>query len=364
MTLLSRFRGCLLGGAVGDALGAPVEFLTLAQLHERYGPHGIRDMDEAYGRVGAITDDTQMTLFTAEGLLRAHLRAMTKGIEGAAVRLVRDAYLRWLHTQGVPLRRAARERLLSEGRGWLLDQKALFSQRAPGNTCIGALLHAGEDELAARNTSKGCGGVMRVAPVALYAATAWRNHPDADAAAFRLAMEVGGITHGHLTSHLSCGVLAVLLAGVLRGDSINTALGTAMNLLRGHETGGETERAVEQARELATAGVEAPEAIPKLGQGWIAEEALAIAIYCALMADDFETGIVMAVNIEGDSDSTGSITGEILGAALGEEAIPERWLRELELREVVTAMAEDFLQLAQAPYPELAESWLARYPPF
>lgn len=83
--LLSRFRGCFLGGAVGDALGAPVEFLTLAQIQERYGPGGIRDMDHAYGRVGAITDDTQMTLFTAEGLLRAYHRAMAKGIEGAAV---------------------------------------------------------------------------------------------------------------------------------------------------------------------------------------------------------------------------------------------------------------------------------------
>jgi hypothetical protein len=70
---------CLLGGAVGDALGAPVEFLSLAQIRSHFGSAGIRDFAEAYGRVGAITDDTQMTLFTAEGLLRATVRGHERG---------------------------------------------------------------------------------------------------------------------------------------------------------------------------------------------------------------------------------------------------------------------------------------------
>jgi ADP-ribosylglycohydrolase len=91
-----RFRGCLLGGAVRDALGAPVEFLSLAQIRERFGPGGIRDYAPAYGRVGAITGDTQMTLFTAEGLLRAIVRMKDRGIGGAHVALVKDAYMRWL----------------------------------------------------------------------------------------------------------------------------------------------------------------------------------------------------------------------------------------------------------------------------
>ena len=70
-SLTSRCRGCLLGGAVGDALGAPVEFMRHSQIVARFGPGGVRDFAPAYGRTGAITDDTQMSLFTAEGLLRA-----------------------------------------------------------------------------------------------------------------------------------------------------------------------------------------------------------------------------------------------------------------------------------------------------
>jgi len=68
---LAHIRGCLLGGAVGDALGAPIEFDDLAKIRSRFGPAGLRDYAPAYGRVDAFTDDTQMTLFTAEGLIRA-----------------------------------------------------------------------------------------------------------------------------------------------------------------------------------------------------------------------------------------------------------------------------------------------------
>ena len=68
--LQDLYRGCLLGGAVGDALGAPVEFMSRAQIVRAFGPHGIEDYAPAFGKLGTITDDTQMTLFTAEGLMR------------------------------------------------------------------------------------------------------------------------------------------------------------------------------------------------------------------------------------------------------------------------------------------------------
>jgi hypothetical protein len=99
LTLRDRVRGCLLGGAVGDALGAPVEFMSYPEIKRRYGRGGIRDFAAAYGRVGAITDDTQMTLFTAEGLLRAHNRSIDRGICHPPS-VVWRAYQRWLSTQG------------------------------------------------------------------------------------------------------------------------------------------------------------------------------------------------------------------------------------------------------------------------
>src|SRR5579883_1882250 len=128
-----RFLGCLLGGAVGDALGAPVEFWSLAEIRGRLGPAGVTEYLPAYGRRGAITDDTQMTLFTAEGLLRADNRGREKGIADPLA-VVHRAYLRWLRTQDErpPARPDPED-------GWLLALPELHSRRAPGNTCLSAL---------------------------------------------------------------------------------------------------------------------------------------------------------------------------------------------------------------------------------
>ena len=107
-----------------------------------------------------------------------------------------------------------------------------------------------------------------------------------------------------------------------------------------------------------------------MGEGWVSEEALAIALYCALVAPDLASGIRTAVNITGDSDSTGSITGQILGAMQGEEAIPGEWLRRLELREVIADVAEDFVRLHEEPraweredyWGLLGNPWIERIP--
>lgn len=91
----NRFTGCLLGGAVGDALGAPVEFLSRQQILNRFGPEGIREYAAIYGGIGRITDDTQMTLFTAEGLLRGMVRGAMRGMV-CRWSVVAKAYQRWL----------------------------------------------------------------------------------------------------------------------------------------------------------------------------------------------------------------------------------------------------------------------------
>src|SRR5207245_2077490 len=162
--LRSRFRGCLLGGAVGDALGAPVEFLDLDEIVRAYGEQGIRDYAPAYGKLGAITDDTQMTLFTAEAMLSAHLAAALQSHEPDFFRAAVRSYARWLMTQ-------ENSRLLtstSAKPSWLLQQNKLFSRRAPGTTCISALQTSRGKVTRATNESKGCGGVMRIAPVGMY----------------------------------------------------------------------------------------------------------------------------------------------------------------------------------------------------
>jgi ADP-ribosylglycohydrolase len=347
LALQSRYRGCLLAGAAGDALGAAVEFDSLTEIRDRFGPGGIRDFAPAYGRLGAITDDTQMTLFTAEGLLRAAVcRAQSGACDAPSV--VHRAYLRWLKTQGesssldVPMD------------GWLGPLRPLWSRRAPGLTCQSALVKAPSLGQSARNHSKGCGGVMRIAPVGLVC-------PPGQA--FETGSELAALTHGHPSSSLSAGLLADLIARLVAGDSLEAALAAAKAMLPARPDHGEVLSAIEKAEGLVASGTPpAGKVVEVLGGGWVAEEALAIALYCVLATPSLEEAIVLAVNHSGDSDSTGSIAGNIAGVMRGVEAIPARWIADLELREEITAVADDLVALKSGTLDLLSPSVQARYP--
>jgi len=347
ITDLQRFRGCLLGGAVGDALGAPVEFLTHREIVAQFGERGIRDFAPAYGRLGAVTDDTQMTLFTAEGLIRAAVRLANKGICHPAS-VVHHAYVRWLDTQG-----EKPESFDIGADGWLADLPQLRARRAPGDTCISALRKCTVAGMPAVNDSKGCGTVMRTAPVGLLA--------DREQV-FDLAAELAALTHGHPTASASAGFMSVLISEVVHGVGLHdavTAAKTALVARPGHE---ETLAAIEMAEALAATGNADAATVERLGGGWTAEEAVAIALLAVLATSDFEEAVVLAVNHGGDSDSTGAIAGNVAGAIYGADAIPARWLEPLELRDEITAIADDLLGVRDGTLDmESDETW-NRYP--
>lgn len=324
----SHYLGCLLGGAVGDALGAAIEFLHLSEIQRRFGPAGLEDYAPAYGREGAITDDTQLTLFTAEALIRAHNRHLERGVSSHE-EIAHHAYLRWLHTQGERYNESMTDP------GWLVAQKELHVQRAPGATCLSALRRSGEGSQrqgtsAERiNDSKGCGGVMRVAPAGLCGKDA-----------FDLGCRLAALTHGHPSGYFAAGCFAQLICELAHGLELRDAIARSLDYLSDPEAH-EVRDAVGEALALADGSGGSPEAVERLGRGWVAEEALAIAVYCALEATDFRSGVLLAVNHSGDSDSTGSIAGNILGLLGGKRGIPTSWLKRLELKWVISQVAAD-----------------------
>jgi ADP-ribosylglycohydrolase len=363
----SRVRGCLLGGAVGDALGAPVEFQSLPDIRAEHGPDGVRAYLRGTGAgpaYGAVTDDTQLTLFTAEGLIRAGVRT-DRGL-GFTVAVVHSAYDRWLDTQtlaGPP----------AHPSGWLAAESWLYSRRAPGNTCLSALGGArdGGDRIRqyggqVGNDSKGCGAVMRSAPFGLLP-RAWAPV----ATVFDWAEEAAGYTHGHPSGKLSAGALAAIVAGLVDGADVPAAVGAALGLLRRKPESGETVAALAAAVAAAQAGPPDAAAVERLGAGWVGEEALAIAVYAALAypePEGFLDALALAVTHSGDSDSTGAICGNILGARHGEWAVPPELAFEVEGRGAILELADDFvyefthlnryLHGDYGPYTR----WTARYP--
>jgi len=247
------------------------------------------------------------------------------------------AYLRWLYTQ-----ETTRQDQLVKTHGTcavvdgiLTGYRELFSRRAPGNTCLGSLRSGKMGTLAQPlNNSKGCGGVMRVAPVGLAIQDAEQ--------AFRVGCESAAITHGHPTGYLAAGFLAALIAGILAGDSLRQAVDASMGILQTWPGHAECLKIVAKAVDLVERAEPSAETVEQIGAGWVAEEALAIGVYSALAGDKtFEKGVLLAVNHSGDSDSTGAITGNIMGALHGIGIVPQRWLGQLELRDVIDELAGD-----------------------
>ena len=352
-----RVLGCIVGGAVGDALGYPVEFNSWRDISSRYGDRGItRYETDAHG-LALISDDTQMSLFTASGLLLGMTRGSMRGIMGRPDSYCRYTYLDWLHTQEWRSRKQG-ERIDS----WLMNVPALYHRRAPGNTCLSAL-HSFEKGpyKPAENNSCGCGGVMRTAPVAIicqlhsYAQEKFYYCDDIAAGAAR-------ITHKHplgfMPSAVLNDILMQILAGKVNGASgLSEAVKTACDRLSsvtseedGDKTYGELwpkhvarqREIVQQALDLAATDIPDHKAIETLGGGWTGHEALAIAIYSAVKHNEsFEDAIISSVNHSGDSDSTGAICGNIMGCLLGRSAIPTYYTDQLELLNVIEEVAED-----------------------
>jgi len=343
------FKGCLFCGAVGDALGYAVEFMSLNRIKDRFGESGITEpvLDKAANKA-LISDDTQMTLFTADGLLWAAVSRGAGEVNYAADG-VYPSYLRWYYTQSgyIGDRRLLekqpheKENAVFPAGESILEFKELFACRAPGSTCTSSLrsgeMGAIENPL---NDSKGCGGVMRAAPAGLLL------HRD-PAAAFRAGAESAAITHGHPCGYLPAGALAAIVAELVGGKTISDSAQTAMQILATYPQHEETLAAMRQAVNLAAGSMAPEDAIRALGEGWVGEEALAIALYCALKKTDVKAALIAAVNHDGDSDSTGAVCGNILGAAYGFGALPKDWAENIELHELLTDMSDKLFALSE-----------------
>lgn len=350
-------RGCLMAGAAGDALGYEVEFMSRNAILSRYGGQGITEFELNHSGKALISDDTQMTLFTANGLLMGLTRGYMRGIGGRPEKYVDGAYIDWYSTQTM-------EYGLFFKHTWLRDLPEMAHRRAPGNTCMTACASMIRRE-DVKNNSKGCGGIMRVAPMALldagYASRGEHTYSLEELA--EAGGEIAEATHKHPLGFLPAALLTVLLYKVIPltpqqvRSSIDDIVAETLDMLDKIYKGkyAEDKRYLrelsDKAVRLAKSDIADADAIRQLGEGWTGEEAWAIALYCAVRhIDSVEDSIIASVNHDGDSDSTGSITGNIMGAIYGYKHIRERNIfcpegseleNTLELSNIILALADD-----------------------
>lgn len=380
-------RGSLMAGAAGDALGYPVEFMSRNAILARYGDKGITEFKLDSDGNALVSDDTQMTLFTANGMLMGLTRGYMRGIGGDPKDYVDGAYIDWYYTQTVN-KKSERDDFHYT---WLRDLPELAHRRAPGITCLNAC----ESLLAHRdveNNSKGCGGIMRVAPMGLFDASfnvmEGSGFYQKTVYLAEAGAHIARVTHLHPLGYLPAALMTLLLSRIVPLtpdevkesiiDIVNDGLDVMMNMY-----GNDYAKYKEYLRtltlkavNLAHSNISDIQAIMQLGEGWTAEEAWAISLYCVIRhIDNMKEAIIAAVNHDGDSDSTGSITGNIMGAIYGYEAIKRERLfcpygkkfeDTIELHNIILAIADDLYtgciisEYDPIDTPE-KKQWYARY---
>jgi ADP-ribosylglycohydrolase len=289
----------LFGLALGDALGWPTEFQKLPDIRRVYGPHGIQIPPDP----ATYTDDTQMTIALAEGLLDAGPDADVD----VQMQAVGRRFIDWMESPE--------------------------NNRAPGNTCMRgvARFQSGtpwrESGIA---ESKGCGSAMRVAPIGYL----YQHDPQR----LRAVAEASGIiTHRHPAAVAASVAGAYLVKLALDGVQPEEYLRRVLAFTDGISIGFDTT--------LLRVGhvlgwVNEDEALDHIGQGWTGDEAIALALYCILRhPNDYVACVRRAANTNGDSDSIACIAGGIIGARLGLNAIPSDWRDRCENRDDLKALA-------------------------
>ncbi len=253
---IDQLAGCLLGGALGDALGYPVEFEKVSQMSQDH------DFDKIVGKL-IVLDDTQMTLFTANALLLdGNLRINTW-----------NCYQDWLETQFKQGKSELSHRPIS----WLMEYPEMYASREPGRTCLMTLMRGIPGDLNEPiNQSKGCGALMRVAPLAFID----REDP------YSVAIENSALTHGHQMSHIASAALVSLLRYISEGetlcDSVSLMRQDIKRIFMGSLEVKLFDDLLQQAIFASEKDFDDMEIISRLGEGWVAEETLAIALYCSL----------------------------------------------------------------------------------
>lgn len=332
--MIDKFYGVIAGLACGDALGAPTEFLRYAEIVKRYGPTGITQLPDP----AMFTDDTQMTVALALGLLDAAQEAAKTNATPVGVRA---AVNQPAFVMPYVARRFAE---------WSISPE---NNRAPGNTCMAACrqLRAGVPwSRAGVEGSKGCGAAMRVAPIGLL-------YSDFVALG-RIARASALSTHGHPVAAQAAHAAALAVRLLALGFNPESLVGTLIFELEmngGIDDGFKMLLGrIEHAIRLTLRGVKAPEEIQvpvethpeALGVAWVADEAVACALYCFLLAHARDEGYVETVrygaNTDGDSDSIACIAGSFAGAHWGMTApkgVPESWATRVEDAEKLSLIA-------------------------
>ncbi len=337
---LSReaYRGCLLGMAVGDAMGYTVDNRSWQQIREDYGPNGLLGYDLVNGYAD-VTSYTQLAAFTCNGLLLGQTRGQMLGKMAPFIKYIEVSSREWAASQR-PWGRPSRSYC------WLLRKQELCRRRCMDTRMLDTLSRPrlGSPE-APVNNFPGPGSLTAAVGVGLFYHEERMDQEEVD----RLGAEAVALTHGSPTAFLSGAVLAHIISRLTQDPQapLKPLILEAVEAMkeqfghqysRAYDIGNAVRHAVTYADSPGLNQVEVMERLDCDD----ASRVLAGAVYASLVSrGDFDNAMIAAVNHSGRSAAVGAVTGAILGIRLGEEALPEFYIECLEPAEVLRELADD-----------------------
>ena len=340
---MDKFEGAIIGSAVGDAFGYPLMALSYEEICRKFEKSGALELAVSRKTNTALfTEATQMSLFTADGIVWAH-NVNAAAENGAVANYVFYSYQMWLYMQTRSIAGSEYEWLFDKEQNpnmsSLLRSKGLGKNRRLSDTNIDALFDARNGVFGTLsrkvNSNVDAGAVKRVLPVGLY----YGYNSDM---AFRIGCDVGAITHSAADGYLPCGVYAAIIAELLQGKNVDDAVNEAMALLAAYQGNENTYSALQKAVDLANDDdVEPREGLDELGDGISAISCLAIAVYSAILHQtNYKFAIALAANHDGDSSACGAIAGGILGVWYGLKKLPKEWTKKVQYRTLLETVAD------------------------
>lgn len=354
-TLHDRIRGSLVGGAIGDALGYPVEKMTLQEIRNKYGNAGITYYEVSSSGKAVFSNETQMALFTANALLYGDTRLCMRGIGPRHWDIIFGAHVEWegLH-----------EGLLSKNQHncWIRDIANLKNVER-GYAIDKGLRLSPIGLWAAANVARGESWTYK--DVIKYSYDCCFRSPYGYFSSVYLPMllfclcskdeEISLVGFEQMIQH-HCSVIPDIIP-----DELN-ASGCGMELEKS-----ECLELIGKVVGMAANSLTDEDNIKSLGEGRSGDNLLAIALYCVMRHfDSFENAIIAAANHDGYSKVSAAICGSIMGAIYGYDAIPSKYKDYLELSDVVIALADDLTQgciiseYSGISQPEQVQ-WMSRY---
>lgn len=350
--------GGLLGEAVGDAFGYFLNRLSMQEIVEERDTFSIvpylevasaatlesavlEDLDDTI-----VSEQTQLLLFTMEGMMIGNQRERRRGATNL-ISVCFFSYQRWLYTQGFSLADKEYEWVLDEQRmefsSPLFMSDVLFHDRTISDSCskIFSMIHNQDYGTIEQpiNDDTGCGSLARVIPVGFY-------YYDDAKKAFRVASEIAAISHGNPKSYLGAGFLASIISNLCQGKTIPASIDYASSIMNGCSGATSIQEAVDKAKKFAMTPLNAEEIIHTFGEGYVVEEAIAIALYaCLSYQKDYVKAICLSMNYHGNTVVTGAVAGAIMGTYLGQDVIPATWYESIDCRAMLVTMGEAFLAM-------------------